>query len=242
MKDLWTGLMTYLEVPRAAFRYGLWPYYLLAGLISLALGVGIVYGSYTGGGELGEWAIGLVKWDIGVLDSVGNWAGRIIAVVLGLLLYRYVVLICVGPIMGPLSERIERRVVGGTAASGFQLGAFVRAILRGVRITLRNLWRELLFTALLLLLSLVPGFAIVTAPLILLVQAYYAGFANMDYYMERHHNVRGAASYVRSRRGLAIGNGALYLLLLAIPFVGFLIAPGLGATAATLAILRSEQR
>jgi CysZ protein len=140
--------------------------------------------------------------------------------------------------MSPLSERIEQSVVQttkGTTAISF--GQWAKDIARGIRIALRNVVRELVFTAILLLLSLLPGLVIVTTPLILVVQAYYMGFGNMDYYMERHLGVKAAATYVRRHKWLAITNGAIFLALLAIPFVGFLIAPALGATAATLAIM-----
>jgi CysZ protein len=176
------------------------------------------------------------------VGSIGEWVGRIALLLAGVMLYKYLVLIVVAPIMSPLSERIELSLGQTPVDKPLSLAQWAKDIVRGLHIAMRNITRELLMTAVLLLLSLVPGLAVITTPLIFVVQAYYAGFGNMDYYMERHAGVKTAATYVRRHKWLAIGNGAVFLLLLAIPFVGFLIAPAFGASAATLSILKGPYR
>jgi CysZ protein len=71
---------------------------------------------------------------------------------------------------------------------------------------------------------------------IFVTQAYYAGFGNLDFTLERHFRVRESVRFVRRNRGLAIGNGTVYLLLL-LSVVGFLVALPL-ATVAGCAALR----
>ena len=242
MNGLIRGIFTYLNVPNASIKYGLWPYYFLAGGISLILGVGLVYGSYSYGDDLGVWLASFIPWDWGanLVEQAGAWLGRIGILALSLIIYKYIVLVIVAPIMSPLSAKIERRMTGLSTSEKFSILSFTKEMWRGLRIALRNIWREVIFTLLLLILSFVPGFALITTPLIFLVQAYYAGFGNMDYFMERHYSVSGAVQYVRRNRGLAIGNGSIFLLLLTIPFVGFLIAPGISTTAATIAIMKRD--
>jgi len=80
----------------------------------------------------------------------------------------------------------------------------------------------------------------VTAPLIFLVQAYYAGFGILDYWMERHYRVADSILYIRDHRLDAVGLGTVYLGLLLIPFIGPVIAPVLGATAATIYAVEND--
>ena len=68
-----------------------------------------------------------------------------------------------------------------------------------------------------------------------MIQAYYAGFGNADFTLERRrYKVNDSVRFMRQNRALALGNGAGFLLLLLIPVVGLVLAPGLGAVAATI--------
>ena len=90
--------------------------------------------------------------------------------------------------------------------------------------------------------TIAGGGSLLTLPvLIFLVQAYYAGFGNMDYTLERYHDTRGSINYVRDHKGFAIGNGAVFLMLLAIPILGMLLAPFLGAVSSAEVIIRAKQ-
>ena len=67
----------------------------------------------------------------------------------------------------------------------------------------------------------------------LLLQAYYAGFGNMDFFLERHYGVKGSASFVRRYNGAAFANGVIFLLILLIPVIGLVLAPFMATIAAT---------
>ena len=105
-------------------------------------------------------------------------------------------------------------------------------------LNLGNLFRELSYTLLLLLLGLIPLFAPFTALAILGVQAYYAGFGNLDYTLEKFYDSREARRFAQRYRYLAIGNGLVFLGLLALPIAGLFLAPALSTVAATLATLK----
>jgi CysZ protein len=66
-----------------------------------------------------------------------------------------------------------------------------------------------------------------------LVQAYYAGFGNMDYTLERHYGYKESVQFVKSHKGVAIGNGIIFTMMLFIPFIGVLLVLPLSVTAAT---------
>ena len=67
----------------------------------------------------------------------------------------------------------------------------------GIRINLRNLGKELLLTIPILIIGLIPVIGIISTVLLFLMQAYYAGFGNMDYTLERHFNYKQSIQFVR---------------------------------------------
>jgi CysZ protein len=102
----------------------------------------------------------------------------------------------------------------------------------------RNLILEVCITIPLLVLSLVPVLNFITAILLLLVQAYFAGFGNMDYTLERHYGYKESVQFVKEHKGVAIGNGIIFTLMLFIPFIGILVVLPLSVTAATSQTIR----
>ncbi len=101
---------------------------------------------------------------------------------------------------------------------------------------------ELLLTIPIIILGFIPVIGIVSSVLLFLVQAYYAGFGNMDYTLERHLKYNESITFVRKNRGLAIGNGIIFMLFLFIPIIGVILVLPLSVTAAskeTVAVLQS---
>ena len=56
----------------------------------------------------------------------------------------------------------------------------------------------------------------------------------MDYTLERHFKYNESISFVRRYRGIAIGNGIVFMLLLLIPIFGIILVLPLSVTAASL--------
>ncbi len=234
MKGIINGAFSYIKAFEIIGRYNLWLYFIAPALVSVVLGIAILGTAYGISGNIGEWLISLYPWEWGkaTLEKIAAVFGAIFVIAIGLIIFRQLVIALASPFMSPMSEKIESRMSGHKIEVPFTVRQFFNDLIRGLTIALRNIIRELFFTFLLFLLGLIPIFTPFTAILIFLVQAYYAGFGNMDFTLERHFRVRGSVRFVRRHWGLAIGNGAVFLLLL-LTGIGFLFAIPLGAAAAT---------
>jgi CysZ protein len=60
----------------------------------------------------------------------------------------------------------------------------------------------------------------------------------LDYTLERFYTVRQSVDFSQRHRGMAIGNGAVFLGLLAVPILGLFLAPALATAAATIAAVQ----
>jgi CysZ protein len=136
------------------------------------------------------------------------------------------------PFMAPVSEKIEAYILGEDNHK-HRVTSFSEQLMRGVRINMRNLGMEILLTIPILIIGFVPILGFVSTVLLILTQGYYAGFGNMDYTLERHFNYSDSIKFVKQHRGLAIGNGIVFILFLLIPVIGIILVLPLSVTAST---------
>lgn len=242
IRDTLNGLAAYGRAFHLINKARLWPYFIAPALISLAL-VAVIGGlAFTLKEEVGGLLFSWWPWDWGdaVVDEVGKWISALLMVLLGLILYKHLVMILSGPFMSPLSEKVENYVTGHTPNKPVGFVGNLKTMIRGLRIAVRLILREIFFTIPLLLLSFIPGLNLVTTALLFLLQAYYAGFGNLDFALERFFNVRESIRFVHRHRGVALGNGIPFILLLLTGF-GFLIALPFSTVAGTLETLKKLQ-
>jgi len=236
------GFLSYFSVFGFISKHRLYGYFFISGIISLILGAVIFSMSYFLSDDLGALLFKLYpfeRWSDYVLKILNVTAGGII-VLLGIIIYKYLLLICVSPFMGPLSAKVESIITGESNESNFSLKQTSYEIIRGIRLSLRNIVRELSLTLILIIFGLIPIFTVFIAPLIFFVQSYYAGFSNLDYYLERRATLKQSIAYVKRNRGMAIGNGAGFMLLLLIPVLGLFLAPVMSTVAATKSAIASR--
>jgi CysZ protein len=240
MKDFFAGISSYGDALKLISRLRLWGYVLAPALISIGIGIIIVSASWGLSDDLGDAIIRRIPYLEGkkLAESAARIFSALLILSFGLILFKQLVLALASPIMSPLSEKIERHLAGDDRHEvRFSVSQILRDMLRGLTIALRNIIRELSITLLLLLLGLIPVIGLITPVLIFLVQAFYAGFGNIDYTLERHYSVRESVRFARSNRWLAIGNGTVFLLLL-FTGIGFLFALPLSTVAATVETTR----
>jgi len=240
INDFRDGIEAYSEAYRLIKSKKLWGYVLLPGFLSILFGTGIFFLAWYYSGGIGNFLKNNYPIEFGKNEfaAVAHYAGWIIIGTLAYVSYKYIILILVAPFMSPLSEKIEAHLHGRKSDARFSPVRAGKELWRGIRVSLRNLLRELIYTGILLLAGLIPLVGILSAPAIFAVQAYFVGFGNMDYTLERHMGVKESASFVGDYKGLAIANGSIFLFLLMIPVAGLFLAPSLATVAGAVETVR----
>lgn len=171
------------------------------------------------------------EWGAQTFRTISDILGGLIVVAIGLILYKHIVMALSAPFMSPVSEKIEAHLLG--VEHTHRETSNVSQLWRGIRINFRNLFMELLLSIPILILSFIPVVNFFTSILLFLVQSYYAGFGNMDYTLERHFPYAESIRFVKKNKGIAIGNGIVFMLMLLIPVIGIILVLPLSVTAST---------
>ena len=126
------------------------------------------------------------------------------------------------------------QLVGDPAPTAFSLIGIIRDFIRGITVASTNLVKELFFLGLLALLGLVLPIAVplITA-LAFLTQAYYAGYGNLDFFLERRFTARESNRVARNNRFGLMGIGTAFLLIIMVPVIGWILGPMMATIAAT---------
>ncbi len=242
MKDVGRGLG---DVGKAIdflkSRPRLWKWLVMPAIATLLVLAGVVVGVITLTDPLVVWVAQHVpSW----LETIVSWILRIV-VVLGVGIAAMVVFVSVaGMIAGPfnelLSEAVEEELMG-TTGPPFALGAFVKDALVGIAHALRRLALSLVWLVLLFALGFVPVVGTIAAFAIgLYVAAAGCAYDSYDAVLARRRMTYAQKqAYLATHRGRSMGLGGAIAGLLLVPFVN-LVALGLGATAATLAVHELE--
>lgn len=228
-----SGATSYVNALRMVFKHRLWGYVFFPGLISVLLAVAIFGAAWNASDDIGEWIIAFYpfEWGKAVLEKIAEVFGGLFVAAIGLILFKNLVLVLTSPMMSLLSDKVEKIVKGHSPVASFKVSKLIKDTLRGLRIALRNIIRELFYTLLLFITGLlVPILSPVTSIGIFLVQSFYAGFGNIDYTLERYYSVSGSVKFIRKNRGLTLGNGVVFMALL-LSVVGFFFALPLGTIA-----------
>jgi CysZ protein len=237
-KDFFDGVSSYGKAWNIISTHKLWYYVLMPGLISLILGSSIAYAAYLLFDDFSFFLQELYpsSWlGYAIFERIAGFFSGVMLLVFGILSYRNILMGLLSPFMSPLAAKVQEIQTGKVVYDPpFFSFTNLRLILRGLYFGLRNLIKELWYTGWLFLLGLIPIFGLIVPFIIFIVQAFYSGFGNLDYTLEKFYDVRGSKQFSRRHRWLAVGNGTVFLLLLAVPVFGLFFAPALSTVAATL--------
>lgn len=239
-------------------------YFIYPVLITIVLSIGLVAGIEA----FAAWVTGLASESLGISVqptedeswwqtgwrwlqeaadfSIKNVLGLAIQAIFYFFVFpkmiKYVVLIIMSPVMSLVSETAEGRLIGREYP--FEWAQFIKDILRGIRIAVRNFLIEFgiiigVWIVNIIITSFLPFLAIITVPagtlFTFFIGAYFYGFATMDYTNERRRlNVRESVQFIRSNKGIALGNGSLFSLMMLVPYLGTYLGPIFGTIMCTV--------
>lgn len=246
IKNILKGIKSYAGTFKLISQLKLWTYFFIPIGISIVTATLIGLLAYSLSDNIGSFLSRIWVWETGkeTFTSISTIIGGFLIGAIGLVLYKHIIMALSAPFMSPVSEKIEAHITG-KAQHNHRNTSFNEQLWRGIRINLRNLSKELLFTVLFLIIGLIPVIGIFATVLLFLTQAFYAGFGNMDYTLERHFQYNDSIQFVKKNRGIAIGNGIVFMLFLLLPVIGIILVLPLSVTAAsvnTVQILKADHQ
>jgi len=244
LNDFLLGIRSYFDAHKLIRKNNLWGYVLLPGLINLVLFGFTIWIGWEYSKKLTTWlmeiigieAVAVASW--GFIKMVVHYLFlllfRLMSLLFYLFIYKYVVLIIMSPVLAILSEKTDAIISGNHYP--FNLRQFVKDVMRGVFIALRNLGIELFLIVVLFFTSYIPVIGLLSPVLIFIVECYFYGFSMIDYSNERQKlTIRQSTAFIGRHKGVAIANGAMFYLLFLVPLFGLMVAPSYGVVAATIA-------
>ncbi|MGD1846736.1 MAG: EI24 domain-containing protein [Salibacteraceae bacterium] len=171
-------------------------------------------------------------WDFWGASYIGPFVSGFVKVmvrILFFLLMAYlsgtITLILLSPFLAFLSERTEQHLTGRNDYP-FHLLQFVRDVVRGIGIALRNAVLQLGFTLFFFFIGFVPVVGwIISIVGSFVVPAYFYGFSFMDYIHERRRlSLAESVQEVRRHKWMAIVLGTPCWLAMFIPLIGSFFA------------------
>ena len=241
IKELVNGFNCYFKANRVIFKYGLWPYISVPGVMSicyviLLVIIGIFFFSDISVYINQNYIPGFLQSKImEIIVKIILWLFMILA---GYISYKEVILILFAPVLGYLSERVEVLIYNNTPPP-FIIKNLIEDIIRSLTLSMRNLVFMLPLTIAAWFVAFIPVIGTIISPvLLIIIQSYYGGAGLVDYTLERkRYSVRESIEFAQSNRGRITGVGMGFVFLLMIPIFGWFAAPGYGTVAATLAAL-----
>lgn len=242
MKDLLSAPLKYFAALKFVRKHKLWWFLFIPGLVNIGIIVGIIVFSITYSSEISNFILGQPDWLeklpkllSGIIIFSIGFVIRLVLFTIYFYLYKTVVMIVLSPMLSYLAEKVRFILTG--EEKPFTWEQLVSDSIRGVRISLRSLFMEMLAFGLIFLLGLIPVVGFLAPILAIAVQSYFHGFSMLDFCMEaRGYNYKDSVNEIKNRKQLAIGNGIVFYGLTLIPVIGWMFAPTLGIIAAYLSL------
>jgi CysZ protein len=225
------GFSSYFKAIELIFSTNLWLYF----LFPIFLNVLLFFGGYAFISNFSEIVFNQISNWIGISNGAENswipaflyWFIWIVFKILYFLVFAYfggyIVLIILSPVFALLSEKCEEKISGKKYP--FNTDQFIRDILRGIAISIRNMLFQTIYSIVTFIISFIPVIGLLMPFVMFFIASYYYGFSFLDYNLERRKlSINKSVEYMKKRKGLAIANGFVFSIFLLIPICGVSLA------------------
>ncbi len=249
--DFGKGISYHFKACRFIAKHNLWGYFIYPVVIMAVLVIFGFWSTFALGSELADYILSLIDIpDPG--EGWLHWVHLILTFVIGLILkvlllfivgalLKFIVLILCSPVMALLSERIDE--INSGQKFPFVLSQFLYDIFRGILVTFRTMFFQTLIFIACIFIGWIPILGWIVIPFLWIVSWYFLGFNMMDYtYERRKMNISSGAGFTQKHKGIAIGNGMVFSLLLWIPYLGIALGPIISVVAGTLATIDALEK
>ncbi len=238
LKEIVIAAQSWAAARRFILQHRLFKWIAVPGIIYTLLFIAGMYFFLQSAESVMEWIndkMGVQKW---LQKERNQWLnfiflmnGMMLQLVLMLSyfsLFKYMILIIGSPLFAYLNEKTEAIIQHKEHT--LNRADLKKDAKRGVLLALRNAGWQLLYLALLILLSLVPIAGWVAPVIVLLMEGYYFGVSMLDYSLAKSgFTLSQSIAYTGRHKGLAIGNGLLFFLM----HILIILAPAYAIIAAT---------
>jgi CysZ protein len=212
-------------------RPGIRRYVITPLLINILLFGGLIYAGYAQFSPFVDWLLSFLPSWLGFLEWI-LWAlFTSFAAFFVFFVFTPIANIISAPFNAIMSEKIEEMLTGKDINSGIDL---ITIIKDSIISQLRKLLYIAIWSAGLLLISLIPVINLISPILWILFGSWLLALEYMDYPMGNHDlTFQQQKDRLKQRRGLALGFGGSVMVLTSIPIINFLVIPlaTAGATA-----------
>lgn len=134
----------------------------------------------------------------------------------------YIIIMLLSPLFSIISEKTEKVVSGNEIDYPFEIKQFIRDVLRGLGIAVRNVLFETGIMISVFIAGLIFSFiSWIGVIFMFFISSYFYGFSYMDYSNERYRrNIKESVRFMRKYKWVAVVNGSLFALVLFIPYIG----------------------
>lgn len=232
------AIFDYIGILRMLKKTEYWGYILIIAMITSALAIGAFYLAYKSGAYIADSLADAYPFKFGrkAADTFLHLVP--FTYIIAVTVVKYFIFIAVSPFLNKISRKMEHAEsldLNHIAVSTSKLHPFLDVI----KISGRAFYKEILWT---LLFSFI-GLLVPVAGLIgfFIVQSYYIGSCYIQLVLLRKKQLEELVPWTKMNRGIALGNGAVYLTILLIPFLGLLLSSPLAIFAATKSVFELER-
>lgn len=223
ISDITTGSLLFARGFKLIRKPGIRQYVIVPLLINIVLFGGLIWFGYAQFEPLVEWAMG---WVPGFLDFLRWFIWIFITSLTAIIVFftfTPVANIVAAPFNALMSEKIEEMLTGKDINSG---ESFMTLVVSSIRSQLGKLIYILLWSAGLLLVSLIPVINFISPVLWVVFGAWLLSLEYLDYPMGNHDlTFAQQKQALAERRGLSLGFGGMVMILTSIPLVNFFVMP-----------------